>query len=264
MLTALTPRDLIGQRFRLGDLLGGFGGRVSIYEPPEPDGQYSGGFDFALGLEDRDWDTGCIFKFGTQPARQVAEVQGHWGERFDRVIYALCMYYNGAFIVGENNNTGLSILRTLWDEYQYANMFGERDEKDRTRRRLKKLGYSRVSSGNDLAMLKLRRAVYERAVLLRSRPLIDQMSRYQFRPRSSVEHHEAVDSDMSMKLSGGGSPDLIVAAAMGYHGLGEMGLAPRVKPAPKPYTAAAMFPGDEDLLSDEPRADQRRVMRRGR
>ena len=88
--------------------------RVEIYEDPDPQHVYCLGFDAAYGLEGRDCDAICVLDKDTNPVRQVAEVQGHLGEKLDRIVYALARLYNDAFVVGERQ-VGLPTLRRLHD-----------------------------------------------------------------------------------------------------------------------------------------------------
>lgn len=229
-LLKLNPDDLRGKRFcfkPLDELLGVTagdvegGGRIEIYELPvkDPPGQYTAGADFAYGIAGKDYDTCSVFLLGTHPARQVAEVQGRWGVSFDKVLYPLLRLYNDAYLFGEAQ-VGLFHLRRLYDEYQYAWMHGERDLASPTKRLLKKLGHWK--GRGDLVLPTFRRGVREGDVLIRSRATLDQMGKLQFRAKASLDPAAVTDEDLQVKLAGGGSPDLVMAAAYGYFALAEV------------------------------------------
>lgn len=134
----LPPHQLKGKKFTLADIPVP-DGRVTIYEQPIHGGTYVIGGDCAKGMEKGDYDAGAIYikpgerdTIGTKP-RQIAEMHGHWGERFDRLLYAMALIYNGAFILLERQE-GLSIMRRLWDEYGYTYIYYERDPKQPNRK----------------------------------------------------------------------------------------------------------------------------------
>src|SRR5690606_29349269 len=80
-------------------------GRITIYEEPDPMYNYVWGADFAYGLSDKDFDACIVAKrpnHKDEPYVQVAEAHGHWGDTgFVDTLFALGMYYWGAFGVGE-------------------------------------------------------------------------------------------------------------------------------------------------------------------
>lgn len=209
------------------------GGRIEVYEKPIAHESYVMGLDFALGIVGRDYDTACIYRRTKNPPfPQVAEAQGHWGPSFDRIVWAMHKLYNEAFVLGEANNTGTMILRRLWDDFGVTFMFGDRDERVQGRRSLKRLGCWKGTGS--LVLPKFRRAVLERSVALRSKPLIAQMRALQFRPKSSIEPSAARDDDMQVSLSTGGSPDLVMAAAYGFHAINEVGWYEEERPEAPP------------------------------
>lgn len=220
-LLRATPKDLIAKTFAFEDLPTE-GGRVEMWEKPDTKAQYVLGADFALGIPGKDWDTICILKRTRQPPYpQVFEAQGHWGPDFDRLLYAAATFYCGAFVVGEANNTGTFILSRLYHEYGYYFLFGDRDETKKGRKTLRRLGCWKGTGA--IVLPKFRRAVKGGEVLIRSKPLLDQMRKLQFKAKSSVEPAAALDTDLQVKLAGGGSPDLVMAAAYAHHGIEEVG-----------------------------------------
>jgi len=204
------------------------GRRVTVYVPPKEGHRYAVGVDWALGLAGRDKDAACVIDADTEPPEQVAQLVGTWGERFDRVVYALCRYYGRSFLVGEANSVGLGRLQRIYFDYGWRWIYFENRGGDRKRRRLRSdnLGAYRSQPARlDPIISAYRRAVIDRSVVLRDEELIDQMMRLQWAPQSeSIEHDDAVDSDLVMKLAGGGSPDMMISGAMGVWGVLRMPL----------------------------------------
>lgn len=196
--------------------------RISIYEEPHPARQYCIGADFALGMQGRDKDAFCVLDNTDARKRQVAEVEGTLGEVADKVLFGLSEFYGGCFILGERQ-FGLPSLRRLLRDFGYGWLYYERGEDRRNRPVTDKLGY--FKSGNwtsDPALRALRIAIRHRDIDVRSRDLITQLSKLQFKPRDTIEPEEALDADMQVKLAGGGSPDLVMALAYAYHACHEV------------------------------------------
>jgi len=247
----LSPQQLRGVRqFRLEDLALP-GGRVTIFEPPAIDHDYAIGADMALGMENRDYDAAVVLDASVSPTRQVATAHGHWGERFDRVLFPLAVHYNEAFIMAERQ-CGLPILRSLVDDYEYGYLWYERNYAQRNKRQRDTLGWPKHHKrAFDPLLRAWRLAVREREVLLRDIELIDQMGRLQFTGPDSKEPEELVDQDMDLKLQGGGSPDLVYAGMYAWTACSEMGKFERPRPRYDADTLGAVL-GHEELEGESP------------
>lgn len=223
---------------------------VTVYELPRPGRIYSLGCDFALGQQGRDLDTGCVMDATDEPAVQVAEYAGTLGEYADKLAYATACFYNGAFITGERQ-FGLPSLRRLLREFGYGWLYYERDEKKKNRPLSDKLGYFKAGNWTTDPLLRnFRMAVRSGAVQLRSPDLFDEMRRLQYKPKTSIKDPEdALDVDLTVKLSGGGSPDRVMAAAYSYLGCKELVNFPRVIPKYAPGTFGDIL-GLDIVLSD--------------
>lgn len=209
-----------------GDL-GEIGGRIETWEHPEPEDEFVIGADFALGLQNSDFDTACVLKTNANPPRQVAELQGHWGPDFDRLLFATGVYYNEAFILGERQ-FGLDRLRSLLNDFGYGNLYYDRAEESRSRPLTDKLGYWRGT--NDVCVPKLRRAIRHHELIVRSRTTIDQMRKLEYAPRTAAQVDNPQDKYFGIRLAGGGSPDLVMALAYAWHAVAEAPLFDRVVP----------------------------------
>lgn len=231
------------RRFDLVEVEDEFKGRISVYEKPRPDRTYVIGADFALGLQERDYEAACVLDITQRPRRQVGELQGHWGQDFDRVLYAAICYWNTAFLLGEQQ-FGLHVMQRLYRFYGCTWMYYNRDESVRTRPLTQKLG--RVKSGpraQDPLLTAARVAVRHREDIIRSRQLLEQMTRLQYSVKKTLEPEEATSSDLDVKLVGGGSPDLVIAYMNAVHAAGEIHHYPK----PKPEGPTQGFVGGGDL-----------------
>lgn len=242
-------------------------GRLEMWEPPVPGDLYVVGSDFAKGLVGRDFDAAIVLNASCNPVRQVFEAHGHWGpELYDKVLYCILRFYD-AFLCGERQE-GLTVMRRLLSDFGYAWMYYDRREESRSRRLTDKLGYWKPTG--DVTLPNLRRAVRSDEIIIRSRLTRDQMDRLQYKPKTTVEPSEAQDKHMEIALAGGGSPDLVIAAALAWHATGEV--AHFDKPAaPKiiPGSNADILGHDELFFDPDPhqlprsgRREQRREARR--
>lgn len=230
--------------------------RISIYEEPNPSHQYVIGADFALGMVGRDKDAFCVLDNTGGRKVQVAEVEATLGEVADKVLFGLSEYYGGCFILGERQ-VGLPSLRRLLNEFGYGWLYYERDESKKHRPVTDKLGYfKRGNWTSDPALRALRIAIRQKDIEIRSEQLIDQLSRLQFKAKTTIDPEEALDADMQVKLSGGKqgaskSPDLVIALAYAYHACGEVDNFPVPRPQFAAGSMGAILGHDEDFPQPE-------------
>lgn len=249
-------------------------GRCSIYEPLDPKHVYVVGADFAYGIEGKDYDAAIVLDSDTEPVRQVGTLFGHWGERFDRVLYAALRFWNDAFLLGERQ-VGLPIIRTLVEQYGHGWVWMEKDLKKPGARATGRYGYpALVKRARDPLLRRARIMVRDKAVVLRDPDLIDQLGKLQFVGPASKEPEETEDRDLDIRLAGGGSPDLIKALSYALHALDE---APKFERPRKKYVHGTL--GDilghetleaegtfyrEDAMKNPERKSRRRPRRRQR
>lgn len=259
MILTTAIERLKDARFTLDALGSDPSGRIEWWEQPHKDLTYVIGADTAYGIEGRDYDAACVMVKGDGHPRQVAEAHGHWGERFDRILFALHRVYNDAFLCVERASTGLPVMRRLYDEYDVRWMYYERSPSAASLAVTDKLGYN--PTHNDLAVADLVRSVRADEITLRSTSLMDQMSRLQWSAPNEIRDIEdrVGDSKLRMKLPGGGSPDLVMACAFALHAWREV--VHFIPPAKKYYgnTLDGLLPHDREI-EDEARehAEQRR------
>jgi len=232
------------------------GVRISIYEEPNPARQYCLGADFALGIQGRDKDTMCVLDNTDARKVQVAEVEGTLGEVSDKLLWGMAMFYGGAFVLGERQ-FGLPSLRRLLKDFGYGFQFYERDETKKNRPVTDKLGYyKRGNWTTDPALRALRRAIIQDDIEVRSGECISQLSRLQFKTRTSIEPEDSLDEDMVVKLAGGGSPDLVMSLAYALHACREVDHFPQQQ-IEYPSGSAGDILGHDEVFDDETRSPYR-------
>jgi hypothetical protein len=223
-ITSAQPLDLIDKLFEFSPLPFAKG-RFEVWEPPVANALYVIGGDCAYGIEGRDYDAAFILRKGDGKSRQVAELHGHWGETFDRVLYAAAKFYagedEGAFIVLERQ-VGLPILRRLWNDFGHTHLYFERDQVKAGKPRMDALGHPRVY--DDFTLRALRRAVLDQEIVIRSSALLAQMRKLEFYAKGEEPGvgDRARDEKLQIRLPGGGSPDMVMAAAYAWLGNNEV------------------------------------------
>lgn len=225
-------------------------GRITMYAQPNPSHDYVIGADFALGTETSDFDAAIVLDASTPKPTQVATIHGRWGERFDRLLYAAARTYNNAFILGERQ-FGLAILRSLQDDYGCW-LWYERDVVTRGARVTDKLGWPKSGKrARDPLLRALRLAVADSDILLRDPLLIQQMQKMYFGHKKNIEEYEVTDDDLDIKLSGGGSPDLVMACMYALRAHRDLALFEPPKRGYDRYTLGDIL-GHEELEDEDP------------
>lgn len=230
--------------------------RITIHAWPIPGHQYAAGTDSAFGIEGRDYDAMTIADKSTDPVETVAELEGRWGsDRFDRIVYAMLRLFNNAFLVGERQGSGLVILRSLVNNFEYGYLYYDRNEVTKGRRRMDVLGHNRTH--DDLAMARARAAVRENRYIIRSERGRQQMMAYQFRPKrkGSEKTEDMRDSDLVMGAPSGEFDDILLSQVYAWTGIEEIHLFQDEKPIYEDGTAGQLL-GHADVLAPKPKHEQ--------
>lgn len=244
-------------------------GFITVYEEPRADGLYVIGGDFAYGLQEGDRDAFVVFDREADPVREVGIAVGKFGEKADRILYAMHRYWSRAFICAERQ-VGMFSLRRLWDEYGVRDIYRPRREEKPGRRVIDSLGHPRTA--NDMLLWKLRAAVREKKIELRSEIIVDEMGRVIWSDKTYDSTGErSRDEDLRVKLVGGGSPDLTMATAYAWLGCEEVH---RFERGPQLYakgTLGDILGHNEEILREQaertpvalsPRMKRRRMGRK--
>ena len=184
-------------------------GRITMWEKPRRDHQYTIGFDAAYGLDDGDWDAIQVIDITEMPPRQVCAAWGHWGNHLAKVVYPIAKWYNDAYIIGERQ-VGHFALRTLNDELEYDELYRQRRMDTRTKVMSDRLGWPRV--GNDISLQTLRDAVDNGELIVRCSETLREMQRMVWeRPEAGAQGGRRDNKIRGVMLRGGGSPDKVIA-----------------------------------------------------
>src|SRR5690606_24430133 len=118
---SLDARDLVRAHSIVLSEISDRDGSIIVYEQPQIGRQYVIGGDCAYGLEMGDKDVFLVLdktaEEETGRVREVGIARGRWGERADRVLYAMYRYWCNAFLCVERQ-VGQFTLRRLWDDYE--------------------------------------------------------------------------------------------------------------------------------------------------
>ncbi|MCI1776564.1 MULTISPECIES: DNA packaging protein [Paenibacillus] len=97
-------------------------GELVIYRKPEPGKRYVLAADTAKGKEDGDYDAAYVIE--TRTGEMCAALHGKWDtDLYGKKLNTLGLYYNTALLAVENNNTGESVLNTLFNTCHYPLLF---------------------------------------------------------------------------------------------------------------------------------------------
>lgn len=117
---------VIGSRFEIdfvkNKIVPSHAGELTIYQQPEPSKRYILAADTAKGTEDGDYDAAYVIEERT--GEMCAALHGKWDtDLYGKKLNTLGLYYNTALLAVENNNTGESVLNTLFNTCHYPLLF---------------------------------------------------------------------------------------------------------------------------------------------
>ncbi|WP_260985398.1 DNA packaging protein [Paenibacillus xylanexedens] len=108
--------------FVKGEVLPSHAGELVIYHKPEKDKRYILSADTAKGTEDGDYDAAYVIDART--GEMCAALHGKWDtDLYGKKLNTLGLYYNTALLAVENNNTGESVLNTLFNTCHYPLLY---------------------------------------------------------------------------------------------------------------------------------------------
>jgi hypothetical protein len=97
-------------------------GELRIFRQPEPGKRYIIGADTAKGKSNGDYDAAYVIE--ERSGEMCAVIHGQWDtDLYGKKLDVLGRYYNTALLAVENNNTGESVLNTLYNTCQYPLLF---------------------------------------------------------------------------------------------------------------------------------------------
>jgi hypothetical protein len=220
-----------------------------VWEEPAPLRTYALGIDFAFGLATGDYDAAVMLR---DDGEQVAQLHGHWGERFGEQLWPLIDWYgrSSVFVVGEPTATGLPILRELYDRGCW--LYYHRAEQAKGRPVLDQLGH--VPGKLDITVQWLRRDIRptgNRKLIIRDATLLAEMQRFSFMPRRQGASLDGTrDSGVTWGAPPGEHDDLVRALALANAGLEWLPQFEPPKAELPPQSIGAILGYDDD---DEPK-----------
>ncbi|MBG9735788.1 DNA packaging protein [Paenibacillus alvei] len=108
--------------FVKGKVIPSSNGELVIYRKPENGKRYVLAADTAKGKEDGDYDAAYVLEERT--GEMCAALHGKWDtDLYGKKLNTLGLFYNTALLAVENNNTGESVLNTLFNTCHYPLLF---------------------------------------------------------------------------------------------------------------------------------------------
>lgn len=175
------------------------GGRLRVWERPEPGESYYIGADVAQGIEGRDYSCAQVIKIGHggAPDEQVAEWHGWINPTpYAHVLAALGYWYNTCEISSEINDCGQKTYMELYRILEYPQLFRWKHY-DRVKNFYSDLmAWQTTSKTRPLLITKLRELLLDRAIILHSEQLVDEL--YTFASDDDGGRFEGQDNNDDM------------------------------------------------------------------
>lgn len=151
-------------------------GYVSIWEEPVHDEFYVIGSDVAEGLAHGDYSASVVIKASTLEI--VAKWYGHIDpDLYGEEIVKLARYYNDAYVGVENNNHGLTTLKSI-QRLEYWNIYFSKTYDKISDKISQKMGWTTSSKTKPLMIDKLNQFVREFFIYIPDKYIISEMYTY--------------------------------------------------------------------------------------
>jgi len=193
-------------------------GDLTIWEFPlrsdEREEAYVVGADVGKGLETGDYSAGCVVKVSTQ--EQVAEFHGKpHPDEFGRILARIGYFYNTALIAPERNADGPATIMELAG-IGYPSIYQHQKTQTGYVQDTMTLGWHNNSGTRSDAINHARSLIYERNVIIRSKPLIEELQAF------------VADSQGKYQAPSGGHDDLAWAFMIALWGMSYGNIASNV------------------------------------
>ncbi len=149
--------------------------RLRVWEKPKEGALYVMGVDPAKGTGEHD---SCIqiFKINSRipiDMEQVAVFQDNMTDvyNFSQIIHKLSIYYNGAYIMCENNGEGSAVITQLWWTYENEGLVN-------TGAKAVNLGIRSNRNNKPRAVLLMKKLIEDGSVKIKDKETIEQLSSY--------------------------------------------------------------------------------------
>lgn len=151
-------------------------GELSVWEHPRPDGVYVVGVDVSEGLSHGDFS--AFFVIEARSREVVATWHGHIDpDILGHVVAEIGWRYNSCLVAVENNNHGLTTLKSM-QRYGYKNLYMQRRLAQRAAQPTEILGWRTTASSKPLAIDELAAALRDDEVILRCQYTIAELKSF--------------------------------------------------------------------------------------
>jgi len=173
-------------------------GRWLIWQFPQDDDKYAMGCDVAEGLADGNYSAAEIIS--RKNIAQVAEFVDHIKpEIYSDELAKAGHFYNDALIAVEANNHGLTTLTHLRPIYPF--IYYERDFTDKTLKPRDRMGWMTTRKTKVLMIDKLDKNMRNRDIVIMSRELLDEMTKYVEKSDGSMGADQKATDDRIMAFA---------------------------------------------------------------
>jgi len=173
-------------------------GRWLIWQFPQDDDKYAMGCDVAEGLADGNFSAAEIIS--RKNIAQVAEFVDHIKpEIYSDELAKAGHFYNDALIAVEANNHGLTTLTHLRPIYPF--IYYERDFTDKTLKPRDRMGWMTTRKTKVLMIDKLDKNMRNRDIVIMSRDLLDEMTKYVEKSDGSMGADQKATDDRIMAFA---------------------------------------------------------------
>ena len=195
------PPEVVGDLLRTGETISineNDKGPFKMWLAPQKDIQYVIGADVAEGLVSGDYSVAIVLD---NDLNVCAKWRGHTDpDLFGKEIVKLAMLYNEAYVAVENNNHGLTTLKSILNE-DYYNLFYTKIYDKVNDTITKKLGWSTNVRTKPLAIDKLAEYIRERFFGMWDIDIIEELYSYVIDDKGRTNAQEGKYDDCVMALA---------------------------------------------------------------
>lgn len=195
------PPEVVGDLLRTGETISineNDKGPFKMWLAPQKDAQYVIGADVAEGLVSGDYSVAIVLD---NDLNVCAKWRGHTDpDLFGKEIVKLAMLYNEAYVAVENNNHGLTTLKSIVNE-DYYNLFYTKIYDKVNDTITKKLGWSTNVRTKPLAIDKLAEYIRERFFGMWDIEIIEELYSYVIDDKGRTNAQEGKHDDCVMALA---------------------------------------------------------------
>ena len=173
-------------------------GLLKIWKLPEEGKHYCVGADVAEGLETGDYSVGIVLD---DDLNVCAKYRGHIDpDLYGKELVKLSDFYNEAYLAVENNNHGLTTLKSILNQ-EYYNIFYSKSYDRVNDTMTKKIGWSTNRKTKPLSIDKLAEYIREKYLLFWDLDIVDELYSYVIDEKGATNAQEGRHDDCVMALA---------------------------------------------------------------